>query len=416
MALGKIKKTQLDKYYQQPQTKKQQLSDGGNLYIIVTEIGSCIFKYRVRIGSKTSWLTLGHYPTISLDDARHKALEARKQIANGVDPIIAKQEVRNKKTTLTDFADVYIKEQLPIVRKQGDSSKRLTLVINNHILPILGNCYVSDLTDEKIRSLLQKKTSQNKHSMARIIRNALKAILDYAVEKQIIPENPVSTKKSYNIRKNNSRQRYLNDSEIQQMMKIIYDDALVNTKYAIAIHLLLLLLMRKTELIHAKWDQVDFEKEIFTITDDCKTGNVLQIGLPTQAVKLFQILRDLSGNAEFIFPSTGTSNKPIHENNINKISAIINHIMFGSNKDKYFSIHDLRRTGRTHLGSHLKTRYPSDYIEEAMNHAKPTIVKTYQIGGCYFNERKKMLQEWADKLDSLIGDEELLPYDKKFII
>jgi integrase len=411
MALGKIKKTQLDGYYQCPQTKKLQLSDGGNLYVIVTEIGSCIFKYRVRIGDKISWLTLGDFPTLSLYDARQKALETRKQIAQGIDPTLAKNDIKNKKITLTEFANLYIKERLPIIRKQGDSSTRLILVINNHILPIIGKYHLADLKDEKIRHLIQKKTDQQKHSMARIIRNALKSILDYAVERQIIAENPVNTKKAYNIKKNNSRQRYLNNNELQEMMKIIYHSDCVNIKYAIALHLLLLLLMRKTELIHAKWDQLDFEQEIFTITDDCKTGNALHIGLPTQAIKLFKILKELSGDSEFIFPSTSTSNKPIHENNMNKISAIINHIMFGSNKDKYFSIHDLRRTGRTHLGSHLKTRYPSDYIEEAMNHAKPTIVKTYQIGGCYFNERKTMLQDWADVIDGLIG-EELLPYNQ----
>jgi hypothetical protein len=69
MALGKLRKADLDKYYKKPQDKQHQLSDGGNLYVLVTPIGSCKFKYRIHIGSKSSWIAIGDYPVISLDQA-----------------------------------------------------------------------------------------------------------------------------------------------------------------------------------------------------------------------------------------------------------------------------------------------------------------------------------------------------------
>lgn len=410
MTQGKLKKSQLDKLYKQPQEKDLQLSDGGNLYLIVTKIGSCIFKYRVIINTSKAWYTLGYYPTLSLPEAREKAMAVKKQILNGINPITAQQETKNKLITLKDFADLYIKNRLPINRKAGRSSNTFINNMNRYIISEIGKYHISDITEVHIKKIIEAKVSQGKHSTALNIVSILRLLFEYAIEQKLITNTPIANTKYYNINSNRHRDRFLSLEEIQQCLQLLYKTPNIWLPFKIATHLLLILLLRKTELIHATWKQVNFEEQKFTLSTS-KTGTALVIGLPTQAMELFKILKNIALDSDYIFPSFNNPQKPIHENSLNNHIQNINLMMFKDNNSQYFTVHDLRRTGATHLG---EMEYPSDYIEMALNHTKAGIKKVYQRSQ-YLTQRKEMLQHWANVIDGLIG-EELLPYGKKFLI
>lgn len=405
----KLTTTAINKFLGKTQEKQLEIADGNNLYLVVTKVGSCKFKYRIRTRMSASWVILGDYPAMTLDDARTQALQIKSSLKNGAD--ISSIKKPQNKITLNTFAQQFIKERLPVARPKKASYDDFVRKFNTQILAVIGELYVADINDTVIRNqLINPKLSLNRSSMAIHIRDMLKSVLDYAVEKSIIASNPIASAKSYNIASVPSRNRYLTDQEIAQMLQLLYSSATIRTTHKIGIHLLLMLLMRKTELVHATWDNVDFEKSQFIIKDS-KMGSQLLIPLPTQALALFKILKDLSEGSEFIFVGKD-GNRPINDDTLNKQNNIINHIMFNCNKAQYFTIHDLRRTGATHLG---ELGYPSDYIEVALNHTKSGMKQVYQRSQ-YLEQRKEMLQKWADRLDTLIGDAGLLPYDKKFII
>ena len=281
--------------------------------------------------------------------------------------------------------------------------------MNLYVISVIGNYSLPEVTNDEIEQIIQKKTVAGKHGTARSIRSMLKVVLDYAVEKKFIATNPVASIKYYNIRPKTDRDRFLNEQEIGEFLNLVYSTDNIHVKYKIAIHLLLMLLLRKTELIHAKWEQVDFNKQTFTLYTS-KTNAQLVILLPTQAITVLEILKAWSLEAnclsDYIFSGFINHNVPIHENSLNKHVGVINKKMFGNNNDKYFTIHDLRRTGTTHLS---EMEYDSDYIEVALNHKKTGIKKVYHRSK-HINTRKKMLQVWADEIYRLIG-KELLPYD-----
>ncbi len=403
--MGKLNKSLIDRLVGKTQDKQLELADGNNLYLMVTKIGSCKFKYRIRKNNKASWIALGDYPAMSLDDARQEALQFKTMVKTGIDPVLIKQQEKNKHMLFSQFVQLYIQERLPIVRKSINSANNFIRVMESHVIPLIGDYYLVNIDDNAIKKVMNAKTSLGKYGIARLIRAMLKVLLDYAVEKELIIKNPVGIAKTYNMTASNSRSRFLTDKEIATMMQLIYPSPIIKIKYKIAIHLLLMLLMRKTELIHATWEQLDFEKETFTITTS-KMGSQLVIPLPKQAIALFRIMQELSQNSNYIFTGT-TDNLPVHEHTLNKQSTIINYLMFSDNKSQYFTIHDLRRTGATHLG---ELGYPSDYIEVALNHTKGGIKQVYQRSQ-FIEQRKEMLQKWANKLDSLIS-QELLPYGK----
>jgi integrase len=408
--MGKLTKSYIDKLCGKPQEKQMQVLDGNNLYLFVTPVGSCKFKYRIFLNGKASWATIGDYPAISLDQARQEAIKIRNQIKTGINPVAEKQKQKNQQITLAEFAKLYIAERLPIVRTTPASLANFKRVIENNVLPIIGDCYLSDIDDSVIKKVIVAKTADGKYGIARLIRNMLKVVLDYAVEQNLLEHNHIKSARAYNMTSNNVRTRFLHEHEIAQMLQSLYGADFIKTKYKIAVHLLLMLLMRKTELIHATWDQVNFEKATFTIHTS-KTGAQLIIPLPHQAISLFRIMQKLSSSQQYIF--TGMlGHLPLHEHTLNKQSNIINNLIFGNDTDKYFVIHDLRRTGATLLG---EMGYPSDYIEVALNHTKGGIKQVYQRSQ-YLDKRKEMMQDWANKLDSLIGDSSLLPYGKNFVI
>lgn len=324
----------------------------------------------------------------------------------GINPILAKQEAKSKQITVKDFAELYIKERVPVTRKQGKSSKKFIDNMRRYIINAIGKYYLSDITDLQIRKLIASKVSSGHHSTALSTLSILKLLFDYAIERNLITSNPVKNSKFYNIAPRRHRSRWLSEDEITRCFQILYSSNTIRLEYAIAIHLLLMLLLRKTELIHAKWSQVNFEKQTFTLMAN-KTDTPLLIILPTQAIKLLKLL---SQDSEYIFAGFTNNNKPINDSALNKQIEIINHMMFGNDNSQYFTVHDLRRTGATHLGDE-NLEYPSDYIEMALNHTKEGMKKVYQRGG-YLRQRKDMLQHWANVIDGLIGEEELLPYDR----
>jgi integrase len=409
--MGRLNKTEIDKLLGKPQSRKLELVDGNNLYLIVTKIGSCKFKYRIRTPDKASWVVIGDYPDVTLNEARHKALEIRAMISQGIDPNLAKLKEKSKNITLRELVERYFVERMPIVRTKEKSRQHFVSSVKRDITDIIGDMKLLDVTDEIIKQqLLNPKIANGSPSVARGIRNNIKVIFDFAIELGLITFNPTTMIKASNIYRDKPRSRHLTMSEIAKLLQLVYQ-AQIKTQHKLAFHLSLMVLTRKTELIHATWDCVDFDSKRFTIKMS-KMDTQLVIPLPIQAISILEILKELSQGSKYIFTGRSGIDEPISTTTLNWISKPINNVMFGDNKAEYFTIHDLRRTGATQLG---EMGYPSDYIEVALNHGKAGIKQVYQRSQ-YIDQRKEMLQVWADKLDELIGDDKLLPYGKRFII
>lgn len=397
------------------QEKQLELALGNNLYLFVTKIGSCIFKYRYNYNGKLSWMTLGQYMGkdklnrilgLSLDEARIKAIEFNLKIRDGVN---LKEEIEREKSkgiTIIELANKYFSEQLSLKRPNLNSQKQFIRAVNTDILQTIGNYPVANVDDDLIREkVIQPKIKGGSPASARRAKINIKLLLDYAIEElKIIKYNPATLIKSERIYKDRPREHYLTLEQLGSLLNIVYS-APIRTQHKIALHLIAILLPRKMELLAAKWSQVDFQNKTFTIMST-KTGNNLLVKLPEQAIKLFEIQKELSANSEFIFPSRNSLTKPISHNTLNYILRPLL-----QNRINDFVVHDLRRTGATILG---EFGYPVEIIEASLNHTKFGIQKVYHRSQ-YLEQRQRMLQDYADKIDKLIMPE-LLPYDKYFAI
>lgn len=399
--------TQADvhKYYGKSQDKQLEFSMGENLYLFVTVSGSCIFKYRSNFKGRLSWVSLGHYYGkdetgkllgVTLADARVRAIKFNQNIKDGVNPKDEIEKEIKKGFTVSELVELYCREQLHLRRNNENSRKQFIRAVNSDIVSKIGSYLVVNLDDDLLRQkVIQPKVADGSPASARRARTNLKIVLDYAVEElKLIKFNPVLSIKADRIYQDRPRARYLTLTELGEYLNLVYSSP-IKTKFKIAVHLIALLLPRKMELLGATWEQVSFEDKTFIIKNS-KMGGDLLIKLPWQALELFKIMKGLSEDSEFIFPSRNSLNKALSFSTLNYILRPL----FINTSFSDVVIHDMRRTGASILG---EFGYPIEVIEAALNHSKKGIQRVYHRSS-YVEQRLEMLQNYADKIDNMLND------------
>lgn len=371
-----------------------QYLDGANLYLFVSKTGSLSFRYRVRTPDKTSWITISRYPLISLAEAREYALEYAKIVAKGLSP---KEFFDFKKCLNVKFsilAEEYIQHRLPLVRLKENSRLQEVRTINNELVARIGDIKLSDLTPAIIhQKLINPKVHDSPASVKRTLIT-LKQLLRYALELGYITSSPIDRINIATLHKDKPRERFLSFDEVSKILTTVYK-ANIRTQWKIAVHLLILLLCRKNELLLAAWNQIDWEQGIFKLSGT-KMNKPTKIPLSTQALKLFSILQKLNGDSRYIFTGKNINKAPCH-NTLNNILKFTETLL-----DQPFCLHDLRRTG-----SSLLPQMGFDFIviESALNHEFRHGASRHYFHYDYHSEKKSMLQAWADKIDSLLSEE-----------
>src|SRR5882757_6545835 len=190
-----------------------------------------------------------------------------------------------------------------------------------------------------------------------------------------------------------ARDRALTPEEIQLFLRSAHASN-IRRQFKIALHLILMTLVRKSELMLAQWNDVHLDEAEWHIPqENSKTGKPHIVYLSKQTMLLFKELKILAGNSAWVLPGRGTLAKPIAHNAIN--SAL--KVALQDQEIPAFTIHDLRRTASTLL--HEKG-WASDVVEKALNHTIGGVRGVYNRAE-YAEQRKKMLQFWADYIDRL---------------
>jgi integrase len=166
----------------------------------------------------------------------------------------------------------------------------------------------------------------------------------------------------------------------------------MKTSNKVALHLLLLTMVRKTELTEARWEHVDMKRGEWHI-NETKNGKPHIVYLSEQAKKLFEELRVMAGDSPYVLPSRSNPKKPLSDSTLNHALDAL-----GLSLAREFVIHDLRRTASTHLH---EAGFSSDVIEKAMNHTIGGVRGVYNRAE-YADQRRDMLQQWADMVEQWV--------------
>ncbi len=221
--------------------------------------------------------------------------------------------------------------------------------------------------------------------------------------------NPAADIKPSSIAMFKPRDRTLQPEEIGVFFRAL-DNVGTMATMKLALKLVLLTLVRKSEFTHATWSEVDFKKWTWTIPSDRMKGSRAHvIYLPKQAQDLMIGLQMCAGGSEYLLPGRYSVSKPLSNAALNRlINVTVESVNDAGGELDVFSVHDLRRTASTLLH---EAGYPSDWIEKALAHEQKGVRAVYNKAE-YARQRAYMLQQWADMVDSWIAGEhtDLVPF------
>jgi integrase len=196
------------------------------------------------------------------------------------------------------------------------------------------------------------------------------------------------------VHKAKSRERALSPDEIRVFLKAAFESN-VRRQFKIGLHLILLTMVRKSELLLARWEHVDFEHAEWHIpAEHSKTGKPHIVFLSRQSVALFKELQALAGGSALVLPGRGSLTKPFAHNSINTALKVA----LRGQDIPAFTVHDLRRTASTLLH---ENGWASDVVEKALNHTIGGVRGVYNRAE-YAPQRTEMLQFWADYIEQLM--------------
>lgn len=378
-----------------PKDKPYTVVDERGLYVEVFPTGGIVWRFRYRIASQREKLTLGKYPALTLKNARIKRDEAAQAAAMGQSPAQQKQLAKvaaADATTVADFGERYFREIVAKDRKDSSIPRRY---FDKSIVPAIGNKPVRDVTTEDVRAIIWKKKDEGFDAAAGAIRGLLKRLFDYALTAGLLTINPVLALPMRHVHKVKSRERALTPEEIRTFLRATYESN-IRRQFKLAMHLILLTMVRKSELQLARWEHVDFEQAEWHIpVENSKTGKPHIVFLSKQAIALFQELQKLSSGSALVMPGRGSLTKPFAQNAINNALKVA----LASQAIPAFTIHDLRRTASTLLH---ENNWPSDVVEKALNHTIGGVRGVYNRAE-YEPQRRDMLQFWSDYVEQLVG-------------
>jgi integrase len=260
-------------------------------------------------------------------------------------------------------------------------------------VPAIGTKPMRDVTTEDVRAIIWRKKDEGFDAAAGEIRGVLKRMFDYGLTAGLVTINPVLALPMRHVHKAKSRERALSPEEIRIFLKAAFESN-IRRQFKIALHLILLTMVRKSELQLARWEHVDFEQAEWHVpAENSKTGKPHIVFLSRQAIALFNELQALAGGSDLVMPGRGSFTKPFAHNAMNNALKVA----LQGQDIPAFTVHDLRRTASTLLH---ENGWASDVVEKALNHTIGGVRGVYNRAE-YEPQRREMLQFWADYIEQL---------------
>lgn len=388
-------------------------SDGDGLTLTYRDgYKTPVWRLRYRIGGrrgrdgvpgeagKARVMILGSFTDISLADARKEAKRLRARVTLGHDVAAEKQERQREAVakieaarnvyTVAHLAEDYFTHNI-LGRWKHPNIVRAR--IEKDIRPSIGKMPVKEVRPRHIDLMLKAIVERGAPTIANDVLRWTRRMFNYAVKRELADGNPAS---AFDLSdaggKEEARERWLTRDELVKLFAAMRKTPGLSQENALTFKLLLMLAVRKGELTSAKVSEFDLKKAVWELpAERTKTNAALDIPLPPAAVEALRELIRLGEGSEYLLPARKAQERMlphIHENTLNVALSKVRQLM---PKVELFTIHDFRRTARTHLG---KLGTLPHIAERCLNHKIKGVEGTYDRHE-YFDERREALTGWS---------------------
>ncbi|WP_109373636.1 tyrosine-type recombinase/integrase [Proteus genomosp. 6] len=387
-----------------PQDKLYKVSDRDGLYVAVTKSGVISFRYDYRFNGRRETVTFGRYSAdgITLAEARAELIEAKRMLNIGMSPASKKRDGIESKKNATVFNE-YVRRYLGDAQYADSTRAMKEAIIEREIEPILGKLQLYEITTPLLRSLCEKIKDRGGRSTALQVREIVGSVFTYAIDRGCEVTNPASSIKASSIATFVDRERAMSPKEIGILFRELENYSCYPT-LKLAVKFVLLTLVRKSEFIHATWDEIDFKNRQWVIPKGRMKGRKEHvIYLSDQAMDILTGMKVCAMGSNYLMPGRYDIKKPLSNAALNNvIDGTVKRINSKGIEFDPLTVHDLRRTASTLLH---EAGYNSDWIEKCLAHVQNGVRAVYNKAE-YAEQRRKMLQEWADMVDEWIKEKD----------
>lgn len=388
-----------------PREKAYKVADRDGMYLVISPMGNRTFRFDYRFNGRRETLTIGRYPELSLTQAREALIEARRQIRDGISPARAKadgKQGRRDTVTFGGHAALWLENA-----GLAESTKAMRKsILDRDILPVLGKRLLEEIRPSELMALCDRIKARGAPATAVHTREIVGQVYRYAIGRGLQVENPADKIQASKIAVFKPRDRALSPVEIRSFFSALESVATLPT-LKLALRLILLTMVRKGELIGALWSEVDFEQATWTIpAARMKAGRAHVVYLSNQALDILVALKTCAGGSLYLLPGRYDTEAGISNATLNRvIDATLAKLSAEGREMEPFTVHDLRRTGSTLLH---EAGFNSDWIEKCLAHVQKGVRAIYNKAE-YAEQRRQMLQAWADMVDGWIRGGDVVP-------
>lgn len=385
-----------------PKAVRYEEYEGGGFGIRVASTGVKTWIYRYKINGITEKLTLGHYPKISLANAKKRFMELSDVRKEGINPknYLEQTKIKENNTVKKLIEDWYSN----YAEKNRKKPLQIKQQIDADIIPLLGEVSLEQIQTRDISKMLDKIVERGARIHANRVLSTIKQAFNYAVSRGIIQHNPATGIRARDIGGlEKPRERVLSLNEIKKIFLFLdSDNHQLPTQTKNAIKILFLVGVRSAELRLATWDEVDFDNALWTIPAAHSKANIIhKIHLAPQVLSLFLEIK-LENNSNYVLPN----NEHTDPLTLNALPRAVNRIQDRVGIPRW-TIHDARRSFATHLSETLGIE--PVIIEKCLGHKMPRIMATYNKNEM-LPERKDALEKWSLYLEGILNNENIIQF------
>ena len=391
-----------------PRAKDYKLADGAGMYLLVRTNGAKYWRMDYRFRGKRKTLAFGVYPEVTLREARDRRREARALLRYDRDP----GEVRKEKKRARYNRDFeHVARQWWEHNGPAWSEKHAARVLKrlqDNAFQDLGNLTIDEITPMHVIATIRKIEARSALDAANRVKQSIAAVCRFAVQRGIALQNPASDLDGLVKQRKVQHRASLPREELPAFLTALDTYGQRGRLLTqLAIRLLVLTFVRSGELRGARWSEFDFNAGLWRIpARRMKMDNEHLVPLSDQSLDVLEQLKPLTGQFRLIFPSERNRNRPMSDNTMRR--AIFHLGYDGHHKGKSKAVpHGFRATASSILN---ESGFNPDAIERQLAHKESNSVRAaYIYHARYLDERRTMMQWWADYLDSLQRAGEVVP-------
>ncbi len=382
-----------------PQEKDYKLMDGFGLFLLITPTNGKLWRFDYRFDNKRKMLALGAYPSVTLAESRQRREDAKKLLANGIDPGAMKKTLKStgKELAANTFEVIARQWHLKFSAAGKWSPTHAADIMHRlekDIFPPLGSRPISEIKPKELLNVLERIASRGALDSAHRLRHHCGMIFRYAIVHEYAERDiAADLRGALPPVKGGHHAAATTPKDLAPILRSIDD---FNGSFIVksALQLLPLVFCRPGELRAAEWSEINFDDFIWEIpAERMKMKQPHIVPLSRQAIAILKELQPLTGYGRYLFPC---HRSPLRCMSNNALNAGLRRLGFTKEEA---TAHGFRASARTILDEVLKIR--PDFIEHQLSHSVRDALGTAYNRTSHLDERKKMMQTWADYLDNL---------------